>query len=169
MEVIHSWNSLSGDRISLGITSMLAIVFLLQFINASLPKVSYAKGIDYYLVACFVQVFCGLAETVYVATIAENSGGTLINQRRKPRGANTAARHNEIHLHHEVNSYNVTKDNTNDNENGGTVVPMETRDQHATSTSNQCYGAKRIDNICKIVFPSIFAIFNLVYWIYYTG
>ena len=147
---------------------MLAIVFLLQFINASLPKVSYAKGIDYYLIACFVQVFCGLAETVYVATMAGNSERTPMTQSRKSRRANTAARHNDIPLHEEANSYNVTKDNANDNENGVTAVAVETMHHHATSTSNHCYNAKRIDNICKIVFPSIFAIFNLVYWLYYT-
>eukprot|EP00112_Aurelia_sp_Birch-Aquarium-sp1_P002882 Seg132.4 transcript_id=Seg132.4/GoldUCD/mRNA.D3Y31 product="Gamma-aminobutyric acid receptor subunit gamma-1" protein_id=Seg132.4/GoldUCD/D3Y31 len=158
----------AGDRISLGITSMLAIVFLLQFINASLPKVSYAKGIDYYLIACFVQVFCGLAETVYVATIAENHGKTPISQRRTTKRATTASRHNELPIHDEVNSYNVTKGNANDNENGGTAVSLEGRSHHATATPKRCYNAKRIDNICKVVFPLIFAIFNLVYWIYYT-
>ena len=55
-----------GDRITLGITSILTIMFLLGSLNGNLPKVSYPKALDWYLLASFSFVFLTLIECTIV-------------------------------------------------------------------------------------------------------
>lgn len=49
-----------GDRIALGITTVLTIVFLLGSSNSTMPRVSYPKAIDWYLITSFIFVFTTL-------------------------------------------------------------------------------------------------------------
>ena len=49
-----------GDRIALGITTVLTIVFLLSSSNSTMPRVSYPKAIDWYLMTSFIFVFTTL-------------------------------------------------------------------------------------------------------------
>ena len=49
-----------------GITTILTIVFLLGMNNSSMPRVSYAKAIDWYLITCFMFVFATLVESLVV-------------------------------------------------------------------------------------------------------
>ncbi|XP_068716656.1 gamma-aminobutyric acid receptor subunit alpha-6-like [Montipora capricornis] len=55
-----------GDRLTVGITCILTIVFLLGYVNAMLPKVSYAKGVDWYLMTSFLFIFLSLLECIVV-------------------------------------------------------------------------------------------------------
>ncbi|PFX20131.1 Gamma-aminobutyric acid receptor subunit beta-3 [Stylophora pistillata] len=55
-----------GGRVGLGITTLLTIMFLLGSVNMSLPRVSYAKAIDWYLIVSFVFVFLVLFECIIV-------------------------------------------------------------------------------------------------------
>ncbi|XP_048576350.1 gamma-aminobutyric acid receptor subunit beta isoform X2 [Nematostella vectensis] len=56
----------SADRLTVGITTILTIVFLLGYVNGMLPKVSYPKGVDWYLMTSFFFVFMSLVECVVV-------------------------------------------------------------------------------------------------------
>ena len=51
---------------AVGITTILTIVFLLGSANASLPRVSYAKAIDWYLMVSFAFIFAALVECMLV-------------------------------------------------------------------------------------------------------
>ena len=55
-----------GDRMALGITCVLTIMFLLGSLNGNLPKVSYPKAMDWYLLMSFVFVFLALGECIIV-------------------------------------------------------------------------------------------------------
>ena len=55
-----------GNRMSLGITCILTIMFLLGSLNGNLPKVSYPKALDWYLLMSFAFVFVALMEAVVV-------------------------------------------------------------------------------------------------------
>ncbi|XP_068673663.1 gamma-aminobutyric acid receptor subunit alpha-2-like isoform X3 [Montipora foliosa] len=59
-----------GDRLTVGITCILTIVFLLGYVNAMLPKVSYAKGVDWYLMTSFLFIFLSLLECIVVERLS---------------------------------------------------------------------------------------------------
>ena len=59
-----------GNRMALGITTILTIMFLLGATNGSMPKVSYAKALDWYLLISFVFVFLSLVECMIVFLIS---------------------------------------------------------------------------------------------------
>jgi len=56
-------------RVSLGITTVLAITTLLFGVQASLPKVGYIKAIDFYLLGSFLFVFGALVEFAVICTV----------------------------------------------------------------------------------------------------
>ena len=49
-------------RISLGITTVLAMTTLMFGVQSSLPKVPYVKSVDVYMIMSFTLVFASLAE-----------------------------------------------------------------------------------------------------------
>ena len=55
-----------NTRMAVGITTILTIVFLMGCANASLPRVSYAKAIDWYLMVAFAFIFASLVECMLV-------------------------------------------------------------------------------------------------------
>ncbi|RNA13243.1 gamma-aminobutyric acid receptor subunit beta isoform X16, partial [Brachionus plicatilis] len=83
--VALSWVSFWLDRtaaparVSLGITTVLTMVTFIWSTNASLPKISYIKGIDVYLVCCFFMTFASVIEYAMVSYVHHR------NERRKRR------------------------------------------------------------------------------------
>ena len=55
-----------GDRLGIGVTLILTMIFLLGYVNGSLPKVSYIKAIDWYMIAALLCISASLIETVFV-------------------------------------------------------------------------------------------------------
>ena len=55
-----------NTRMAVGITTILTIVFSLGSVKASLPGVSYAKAIDWYLSVSFAFIFATLVEYMLV-------------------------------------------------------------------------------------------------------
>lgn len=55
-----------GDRLGIGVTLILTMIFLLGYANGSLPKVSYIKAIDWYMIVCLLCISASLIETVCV-------------------------------------------------------------------------------------------------------
>ena len=60
-----------GNRMALGITTILTIMFLLGSLNGNLPKVSYPKALDWYLLVSFSFVFFSLIEGMIVFLVAK--------------------------------------------------------------------------------------------------
>lgn len=65
-----------GNRMALGITTILTIMFLLGSLNGFMPRVSYPKALDWYLLVSFSFAFLSLAEcmVVFVVWLSENKG-----------------------------------------------------------------------------------------------
>lgn len=59
-----------GDRAGLGIATVLTEIFLLEFSSKGMPKVSYMKAAELYVVVSFGFIFFALVESaiVYKAT-----------------------------------------------------------------------------------------------------
>ncbi len=62
-----------GNRMALGITTILTIMFLLGSLNGNLPKVSYPKALDWYLLVSFSFVFLSLVECMIVFLFASSA------------------------------------------------------------------------------------------------
>lgn len=66
--VMLSWVSFwinheaTSARVALGITTVLTMTTISTGVRSSLPRISYVKAIDIYLVMCFVFVFAALLE-----------------------------------------------------------------------------------------------------------
>lgn len=60
-------SSLISARIALGITTVLTMTTLTNSARASLPKVSYVKSIEWFLILCFLYVFASLVEYACVS------------------------------------------------------------------------------------------------------
>merc|ERR1711913_163827 len=66
--VMLSWVSFwinheaTSARVALGITTVLTTTTISTGVRSSLPRISYVKAIDIYLVMCFVFVFAALLE-----------------------------------------------------------------------------------------------------------
>ena len=62
-----------GNRMALGITTILTTMFLLGSLNGNLPKVSYPKALDWYLLVSFIFVFLSLIECTIVFLLASEA------------------------------------------------------------------------------------------------
>ena len=58
-----------GNRMALGITTILTIMFLLGSLNGTLPRVSYPKALDWYLLVSFSFAFLSLVECMIVFVV----------------------------------------------------------------------------------------------------
>ena len=76
-----------GERLSLGITTILTIVFLLGSSNSTMPRVSYAKAIDWYLLGSFIFVFSTLVTDLLVYRFRAKE-----EEKKKKREENTKVR-----------------------------------------------------------------------------
>lgn len=65
----------AGDRLTIGITTILTIMFLSGAINASMPPVSYAKAMDWYLLVSFGFIFFSVIESLVVFVLSSRPPG----------------------------------------------------------------------------------------------
>lgn len=65
----------AGDRLTIGITTILTIMFLSGAINASMPPVSYAKAMDWYLLVSFGFIFFSVIESLVVFVLSSRPLG----------------------------------------------------------------------------------------------
>ena len=76
-------------RVGLGITTVLALTTLIFGIQASMPKVSYVKAIDWFLCVSFLYVFAALVEypsSTFVKSQAKKLTRKGTNILRKVKG-----------------------------------------------------------------------------------
>eukprot|EP00794_Sanderia_malayensis_P019259 gene19259-21187_t len=75
MLVCLSWGMLcldqnsSGDRITVGLTLFLTMIFLHGYANTSLPRVSYIKSVDLFMVVSLLEILLILVESLVVTNM----------------------------------------------------------------------------------------------------
>uniref|UniRef100_A0A914CP80 Uncharacterized protein n=1 Tax=Acrobeloides nanus TaxID=290746 RepID=A0A914CP80_9BILA len=76
--VIISWVSFwlnigsAPARVTLGVTTMLTMITLMTIMNDSMPKVSYVKSMDIFLLFCLVMIFASLVEYAVASYLNKN-------------------------------------------------------------------------------------------------
>ncbi|CAJ0602273.1 unnamed protein product [Cylicocyclus nassatus] len=126
-------------RITLSVSSLMALTFQFGNIVKSLPKASYVKAIDIWMFGCVGFIFFSLVE---LAIVAYND--KMDDQR--------------------LRSSSVSGPSSNGTSSGfrRSVVEMSmhrTRGDHLSAA---------IDKAASVAFPVGFAIFNVCYWVYYV-
>ncbi len=151
----------AGDRTALGISSVLTNVFLMSSINVGLPKVSYAKAIDFYLIGCFLYVFSVVIETVIAHHLYKKSlaAATTDQSPETSRGKWWKKR-----MKHRLKRKRYAFQEANQASEKGSVkiaMPVDRK----TKKRNTSGG---IDYYCRVLFPVVFALLNIFYWVYCT-
>lgn len=190
MLVIVSWVSFWLDanaipaRVALGVTTLLTMATQTTGINNSLPPVSYTKAIDVWTGVCLTFVFSALLEFALV-NYATRSDAHL----EKTKKAMQAQWERDKKAALEQMAAQGVFDERNSFAmkplvaGPGEMILIE-NDMHQFSNgiSNDrafCHSttwigsytlrSKRIDVICRVLFPMIFAIFNVAYWSTYIS
>ncbi|XP_044182798.1 gamma-aminobutyric acid receptor subunit alpha-6-like isoform X2 [Acropora millepora] len=165
-----------GNRMALGITTILTIMFLLGSLNGNLPKVSYPKALDWYLLVSFSFVFLSLIECLVVYVLLKQTKKHDQDITRETNG-----------ITFPLTTYKVMNFKTDDGapvadeaKNGSAIhqndVRKETQPETETMLDNRAGQkskkkrrrmekiAKLIDNFSRVLFPLAFICFNIYYW-----
>ncbi|VDK88158.1 unnamed protein product [Litomosoides sigmodontis] len=94
LTIVVSWASFCMEpkalpaRTTVGVSSLLALTFQFGNILKNLPRVSYIKAMDVWMLGCITFVFCTIVELAVICFIARCLGGNLkkkIARRRRRR------------------------------------------------------------------------------------
>ncbi|XP_048851398.1 gamma-aminobutyric acid receptor subunit alpha-6 isoform X1 [Brienomyrus brachyistius] len=166
-------------RTVFGITTVLTMTTLSISARHSLPKVSYATAMDWFIAVCFAFVFSALIEFAAV-----NYFSTLQAKREKRKAAalkvaalEAAVAEAEEEVVQPATDGGSLKKRMNSVARGEAPAPAEhpkptpapvfVQQRPAAPPSNGLSGTSIIDKYARILFPLSFGAFNLVYWIVY--
>jgi len=125
-------------RICIGFLTVLTMITQSAGVRNSLPRVSYVKAVDVWMVTCLLLVSVALVEyAVAHSIIISYTGIETLHLRRKKTDEET---------------------------------PPVDDPKSASSPSSSALAAtrgRRCDEISRFLFPIVFFIFNVIYWIYY--
>uniref|UniRef100_A0A158PH33 Ligand-gated ion channel 50 n=1 Tax=Angiostrongylus costaricensis TaxID=334426 RepID=A0A158PH33_ANGCS len=172
-------------RTMLGVNSLLAMTFQFGNIIRNLPRVSYVKAIDVWMLSCMTFVFCSLLELAWVGYLSrEDECGA-----EPPFQMHSVT--STLHRRNPTNEEESALISLRDNDYGyippgfGLNGNVRVNRSHMyfiiafcdTVTSSVRFFlfrrhrrerlAKRIDTLSAILFPSLFSLFNIAYWSHY--
>uniref|UniRef100_A0A8C8B958 Gamma-aminobutyric acid type A receptor subunit alpha6 n=1 Tax=Otus sunia TaxID=257818 RepID=A0A8C8B958_9STRI len=169
-----------------GITTVLTMTTLSISARHSLPKVSYATAMDWFIAVCFAFVFSALIE--FAAVNYFTNLQTQRAMRKAARAAALAAALSAATVPAEDEIVSHSDSNCNLKKRVNTITSQADLSPEASITSNsapQCRplsvpppappppppigGTSKIDQYSRILFPVAFAGFNLVYWVVYLS
>lgn len=127
-------------RITLSVSSLMALTFQFGNIVKSLPKASYVKAIDIWMFSCVGFIFFSLIE---LAIVAYND--KIDDQRLRGSGISLSAA------------------------NGNSSAIRRSIAEITLRRSKGSELGAAIDKFASIAFPIAFAIFNMTYWVYYMS
>uniref|UniRef100_A0A0K0FUD5 GluClalpha (inferred by orthology to a D. melanogaster protein) n=1 Tax=Strongyloides venezuelensis TaxID=75913 RepID=A0A0K0FUD5_STRVS len=181
-------------RVTLGITTLLTLTTKSSGINSKLPPVSYIKAIDVWIGICTTFIFAVLIEFAFVTFLYnrkfnredspeeyDNSGLVQIEKQSSinKRIINIdkdelRERPNDISIPMLDSGYD---ESTGISPTDGNVIRFQDNGLGSLKWVTNIppiqymtikYGgpkAKRLDRYCRILFPTLFLIFNICYWI----
>uniref|UniRef100_A0ACB8FXI4 Gamma-aminobutyric acid receptor subunit alpha-3 n=1 Tax=Sphaerodactylus townsendi TaxID=933632 RepID=A0ACB8FXI4_9SAUR len=171
-----------------GVTTVLTMTTLSISARNSLPKVAYATAMDWFIAVCYAFVFSALIEFAAVNYFTKRSWAwdgkkVLEAQEMKKKEPVTLAKKTN-------NTYNIVGTTYALNINKEPGLPTIAKSAAATTTTpaavvvppklprmeekppenKKTYNSvSKVDKMSRIVFPVLFAIFNMVYWATYVN
>ncbi|CAJ0601704.1 unnamed protein product [Cylicocyclus nassatus] len=137
-------------RTMLGVNALLAMIFQFGNIMRNLPRVSYIKAIDVWMLASMTFIFCSLLELAIVGYMVRDENKTVSKS-----------------------SIKKSKPLSDESPRGSLLyekrfmLPAGCNAPRSISKTSSPWPPEKIDTISSIMFPLSFFIFNIVYWSYY--
>ena len=78
----------SGERITIGVTLFLTMIFLNGYANTSLPKVSYVKSVDLFMVVSLAEILLIIIESIVVTKLLVQKDNMLVRRLSRKRSRN---------------------------------------------------------------------------------
>ncbi|XP_012884094.1 PREDICTED: gamma-aminobutyric acid receptor subunit alpha-6 isoform X1 [Dipodomys ordii] len=171
-------------RTVFGITTVLTMTTLSISARHSLPKVSYATAMDWFIAVCFAFVFSALIEFAavnYFTNLQSQKakrkaqeaalGPATTSTATEPMEAEIIVRSNsKYHLKKRITSLTLPIVPSAEAGKGLAEGPVLQSPPVTPSTPSPALGgSSKIDQYSRILFPVAFAGFNLVYWVVYLS
>ncbi|KAK6322007.1 gamma-aminobutyric acid receptor subunit alpha-6 [Coregonus clupeaformis] len=164
-------------RTVFGITTVLTMTTLSISARHSLPKVSYATAMDWFIAVCFAFVFSALIEFAAVNYFSTLQANRELRKAAAIKAAQEAAEAGRSDGESSSDASSMLKKRMNSTphfERPAEVFPNPPvnaqaflQQGSAMPSNNLLTGTSIIDKYSRILFPLSFGAFNLVYWIVY--
>ncbi|KAF8382190.1 lgc-49 [Pristionchus pacificus] len=165
LTIFISWVSFSlgpraiPARTMLGVNALLAMIFQFGNIMRNLPRVSYIKAIDVWMLVSMTFIFCSLLELAIVGfKVKDEQPGKKKHTICKK--VETAFESSPPGLCRYDERYMLPLDRKSI---GSYRIPLPKWPPGCAS-----WPPEKIDKIASMLFPTLFALFNIIYWSYYT-
>ncbi|EDO37396.1 predicted protein [Nematostella vectensis] len=152
----------TAARIAVGVTTLLTQVTVINILNSSMPKVSYVKSIDKFLISCLIFVFLSLIE--YCVILILDGKRT----RRHQQHTDTANTHETIEPTKEADqpwpnneACQIGKQEERKFLHCTDKLLLRKRFREWTFSDSFLAG---IDQTALLVFPLTFVLFHILYW-----
>ncbi|CAD6187285.1 unnamed protein product [Caenorhabditis auriculariae] len=163
-------------RITLGVSSLMALTFQFGNIVKNLPRVSYVKALDIWMFGCVGFIFLSLVELAVVG-FADKLDAKRRRHMRYVKSKEQMMMRSDSEQQWlsrlaegtPVNS-NVSNANKDGNGNLRRKKSEEKRQKLLLQMENPLHvNGEKIDEISAKLFPLLFTAFNIFYWFYYIG
>uniref|UniRef100_A0A3B3YPB0 Gamma-aminobutyric acid (GABA) A receptor, subunit alpha 4 n=1 Tax=Poecilia mexicana TaxID=48701 RepID=A0A3B3YPB0_9TELE len=150
-------------RTVFGITTVLTMTTLSISARHSLPKVSYATAMDWFIAVCFAFVFSALIE---FAAVNYFTNAQIERAKRKP-GKCPPVPQSTPQVPDTNGSLRKRMNYVSHQDPVGQPRPKQTPCSQPTAAGMG--GTSKIDKYARILFPVSFGAFNMVYWVVYLS
>ncbi|XP_006874848.1 PREDICTED: gamma-aminobutyric acid receptor subunit alpha-3 [Chrysochloris asiatica] len=174
-------------RTVFGVTTVLTMTTLSISARNSLPKVAYATAMDWFIAVCYAFVFSALIEFATVNYFTKRSWAwegkkvpEALDTKKKTPAAPTKKSSTTFNIVGTTYPINLAKDTefstiskaaaTSASSTPTIIASPKATYVPETPTETKTYNSvSKVDKISRIIFPVLFAIFNLVYWATYVN
>lgn len=185
--VVLAWVSFWVDReqtaarIAMGITTVLTMATLIGSARTSLPKVSYVKSLEWFLIMCFLFVFSAILEYAFVSYL-------VFKNREKERERDAMLKKHDDEKACDAADENVDNEKSPQSpdsrpSSGQEAVWIPGKHQVETVMKpGRCRSSKKsqehdhfvkilntVEFFSRLLFPLVFIFLNIAYWLYYSG
>ncbi|XP_058390897.1 gamma-aminobutyric acid receptor subunit alpha-3 isoform X4 [Diceros bicornis minor] len=173
-------------RTVFGVTTVLTMTTLSISARNSLPKVAYATAMDWFIAVCYAFVFSALIEFATVNYFTKRSWAwegkkvpEALEMKKTPAAPakktsttfNIVGTTYPINLAKDTEFSTISKGAAPSASSTPTIIasPKTTYVQDIPTETKTYNSVSKVDKISRIIFPVLFAIFNLVYWATYVN
>ncbi|XP_078695198.1 glycine receptor subunit alphaZ1-like [Branchiostoma floridae x Branchiostoma belcheri] len=183
--VILSWLSfwispeIAPARVALGITTVLTSTTLTVVSRSAMPKFSYVRAIDVWMMTCALFIFSALVEFAVVHFIFKRDKKFAISRRareisqRLPRKKKATDKKDVASEDADDQvDFKPDKGMSSPELDQDTVAAAEEAKPHRTPAEIKALymrRARRIDYYSRLLFPLLFTVFNILYWSVYLS